>query len=274
MKILTLTLLVLPLGAQVVTGPAIGYVVDSNSRLHPILGVPSAAHIAETAGIEAKMADGEFVLLPNGEARMGTRPLGGKWTQLENGVFLSEDRRMVMTVDDAGTPWTVALPSAAKKVGGCASRIVAILENESLVSWAANGKQEFSLAASQWWSIDVASDGKIFAYDPAAKTLLQVQANGIADSLAALEGEVEISGLLHANGTVLMADYSNHKLHAWSANGFKTYEVPIEADSLSSLAGGQAVLLSRDPSRPVWIFDPAAAEPLLVIPALSERGSR
>jgi len=50
---------------------------------------------------------------------------------------------------------------------------------------------------------------------------------------------------------------------------------PPGAEQLEPLAGGTTFLLTRNPARPMWVFDPGRTDGLLVIPAVSiEKGGQ
>ncbi|MBM3783293.1 MAG: hypothetical protein FJW30_02980 [Acidobacteria bacterium] len=260
----------IPLLAQTVHGPAIGYVVDAGAQLLPILGVPAAAHLGAPQPGAVKSADGDLILTASGQARRGATAFDGQWESLENRVFLNSDRTRALT----GAGWEIRSALPIRKAAGSASRLVAILADESLVAWAADGRQEYRLAASIWWSIAVSAKGDVYAFDPAARALLRIDAHGVSSALSELDANVSALGI--AGDLIVLADFDGHRLfqYSFADASLRSFDAPAEANTLRMLAGDKGLLLSSDPAKPLWLFDPSLADPLVVVPAASQGGDR
>lgn len=254
--------------AQSVGAPTLAYVIDADSRLLPIVGVPGSARLGESLGAAAA-GDGATILRANGEAYRGAQRVEGQWASLENGVLLDAARQQGFA---HGRRYSFG--SAVSKAASSESRVLTLLANESLVAWDATGNAEFSVPASIWWSIALSPAGDIFAFDAAAKSLLRFDAQGRESAVAAIDGEVRIDALAVNTTHAVMADLESATIYIVdiAARSVRVLKAPDNADTVKRSESGGVFLLSTDPSQPLWLLDPALENPLLVVPALAEGG--
>jgi len=254
--------------AQSVGAPTLAYVIDADSRLLPIVGVPGSARLGESLGAAAA-ADGATILRSNGEAYRGAQRVEGRWAFLENGVLLDAVRRQ-----GSAQGRRYSFGSAVHKAAASESRVLTLLESENLVSWDTSGNAEFSVPAGIWWSIALSPAGDIFAYDAAAKSLLRFDAQGRESAVATLDGEVRIDALAVNATHAVLADLEHTKLYVVdiAAKSVRTLAAPDNTDTVKRSDSGGVFVLSTDPSQPIWLLDPVGESPLLVVPALVEGG--
>jgi hypothetical protein len=254
--------------AQSVGSPTLGYVIDADSRLLPILGVPGSARLGESLGAAAA-ADGSTVLRTNGEAYRGAQRIEGQWAFLENGVLLDAARRQGFA---RGRRYSFG--SEVAKAAASESRVLTLLANENLVAWDATGNAEFSVPASIWWSIALSPAGEIFAFDAAAKSLLRFDAQGRESVVAAFEDGIRIDALAVNATHAVMADLEHGKVYIVdiAAKSTRALKAPDNTDTVKPSESGGVFLLSSDPSQPLWLLDPSLKNPLLVVPAKVEGG--
>jgi hypothetical protein len=265
------------LAAQSVGGPVMGYVVDGAARMRPLYGMPSAGHIGAAVREGVQDSWGTLALLADGTAMRGGEILEGRWASLQPGAFLDATRREALIAGESAAPWRLTLPepAVAVRVSASGERVLALLGDESLTAWTSSGKAEWRMAASKWWSVAFAVERAI-AYDPAAHALLWLDGAGGTTLLRKLDGEggryalaVDRAGrnavLLGGKALVVPVGGGN----------VRVVDVPEGSERLEAVQGGRAFLLTRDPSRPLWVFDPERDAPLLVIPALeAEKGGQ
>jgi len=265
------------LTAQNVGGPVMGYVVDGSARMRPLNGTPSSGHVGAAMREGVRDSWGELALLTDGTAMKGGRVLEGQWASLQPGAFLDATGRSVLVAGESRSPWRLALPdrAVALRVSTSGERVLALLADESLTAWTADGKAEWRMAGSIWWSFAFAGE-RAMAYDPAVNSLLWLDGAGGSTMLRKLDGEggrytlaVDRAGK-HA---VLLGDRA--VIVPIGGGNVRTAEVPAGADRLEAVQGGRAFLLTRDPALPLWVLDPEREAPLLVIPALGvEKGGQ
>ena len=256
--------------AQSVGAPTLAYVIDADSRLLPIVGVPGSARLGDSLGAAAA-ADGSTILRSNGEAFRGAQRIEGQWTSLENGVLLDTSRH-----HGCANGRRYAFGSKVEKVASAQSRVLTLLANENLVSWDASGNAEFSVPVSIWWSIALSPGGDIFAFDAAAKSLLRLDAQGRESAVVTLNGDIRIDALAVNATHAVLADIENEKLYIVdiAAKSSRTLDAPDNTATVKRSESGGVFVLSTDPSQPLWLLDPALENPLLVVPALVEGGRR
>lgn len=254
--------------AQSVGAPTLAYVIDADSRLLPIVGVPGSARLGESLGAAAA-GDGSTILRANGEAYRGAQRLEGQWAFLENGVLLDAARQQGFS---RGRRYSFG--SAVSKAAASESRVLTLLADENLVAWDATGNAEFSVPASIWWAIALSPAGDIFAFDPAAKSLLRFDALGRESVVAAFEEGTRIDALAVNATHAVMADIENGKIYIVdiAAKSARALKAPGNTGTVKRSESGGVFLLSTDPSQPLWLLDPALENPLLVVPALVEGG--
>lgn len=254
--------------AQSVGAPTLAYVIDADSRLLPIVGVPGSARLGESLGA-ASAADGSTILRANGEAYRGAQRIEGQWAFLENGVLLDASRQQGFA---RGRRYSFGSP--VSKAASSESRVLTLLENENLVAWDSTGNAEFSVPASIWWSIALSPAGDIFAFDAAAKSLLRLDEQGRESVVATIDGAVRVDALAANAAHAVMADLENSKLYIVdiAAKSARALQAPDNTDTVKRSDSGGVFLLSSDPSQPLWLLDPSLENPLLVVPALVEGG--
>jgi hypothetical protein len=263
------------LAAQNVGGPVMGYVVDGAARMRPLYGMPAAGHVGAAIREGVRDSWGTLALLADGTAMRGEEVLEGRWASLQPGAFLDATGREVLAAGETAKPWRLTLPepALAVRVSANGERLLALLADESLTAWTSAGKAEWRMAASKWWSLAFASE-RAMAYDPSAHALLWLDGPGGTTLLRKLDGE----GGRYALAVDRVARYAvllGGKALVVPMNGgdVRVLDVPEGSDRLEAVQDGRAFLLTRNPARPIWVFDPERESPLLVIPALeAEKG--
>lgn len=266
------------MSAQSVGGPVLGYVVDGESRLHPLFGVPAAARVGAAVRDAVKDTWGDLALLADGTALRAGQPLDGRWSELQPGAFLDATGREVLVAASRGAAWRLTLPARALSVRVSASgdRVLALLADESLTAWSSSGKAEYRIAASQWWSFAFAGE-RALAYDPAAKSLnwIDDQGNLTPERQLSLDGRYDLAVDSTSRFAVLLGEKA--VVVSLGATDVRELSAPEGSERLEAVQGGRAFLLTRNPGRPLWILDPEREDALLVVPALpsqSENGGQ
>ena len=107
------------------------------------------------------------------------------------------------------------------------------------------------------------------AYDPAENSIFWLDGPGGMTLLRKLDGEggAYALGVDKSGQTAILAGAKAYLIPIGEGD-VKEIALPEGAGRLETLQGGRVFLLMGDPAKPMWILDPAAADPLLVIPAL------
>ena len=265
------------MAAQSVGGPVLAYVVDGEARMHAVYGMPAAAHVGATVREGVREAWGELSLLRDGTAMQGGTKLEGAWARIDGGAFVDETGRELLVAAGGRAAWRLRLPAAAAavRVSANGERVLTLLEDESLAMWTAEGKVEFRMAASRWWSFAFAGE-RAMAYDPAVNSLFWLESQGGMSLLRKLDGEGERKALaVTASGRQAVLLGTRAEVVPVNGGTVRTADVPEGVSRLEALRGGDTFLMTRDPARPMWVLDPEREDPFLVIPALSiERGGQ
>ena len=264
------------LAAQSVGGPVLGYVIDGEARMRPLIGMAASAHVGAVTREGVRDSWSGLVLLADGTAMSQGVALDGRWNSVQPGAFLDETEREVL-VAGGGTPWRLALPDRAVSVRVSASgdRVATVLADESVAVWSRGGGAQFRMPASRWWSVAFAGE-RVIAYDPAGNELLWLDGATGASSARKLDG-ASASLSLAVDATGKSAILLGERLLVVPLDGgeVRAFTPPSGAERLEPLHGGQSFLLTRDPARPMWVFDPGRTDGLLVIPAVSaEKGGQ
>lgn len=264
------------LTAQDVTGPVLGFVVDAQAALHPLVGIPSSAHIGAPVREDVRESWGSLALLTDGTALKNGQPLPGHWAALLPGAFLDESGRELLIVGETVEPWRLTIPDRALsvRVSISGAQVLTLLADESLASWSSSGAAGSRIQASQWWAIAFAGERPL-AYDPAANALLWLDGPSGTTLARQLPGE-GAQYLLAATRDGLSAVLLGTQLHIipFDDGEIRSFSPPPGAQRLEPLHGGQSFLLTREVSRPLWVLQPSAKEPLHVIPALTAGGEK
>lgn len=265
------------LAGQSVGGPVLGYVVDEASRLRPLYGMASSAHIGAPVSEGARDSWGALILLADGTAMRGGQVLEGRWAKVQPGALLDESGQELLIAAEGRSPWrlTVAERALAVRVSDSGERVMTLLADGSLAGWNATGQAEFRLAGRESWSFAFAGERAI-GYDPAANALVWLDAGGNETLLRQLPGEGGKFALgIERGGTRAVLLGERAIVVPLDGGETRVVDVPAGADRLEAVYGGRAFLLTRDPAQPLWVFDPAKEDPLLVIPALErEKGGK
>ncbi|MBI2685967.1 MAG: hypothetical protein HYX27_06605 [Acidobacteria bacterium] len=259
------------LAAQSVGGPVLGYVVDGEARMRPLYGSPSAAYIGEAVRDGVKETWGTLALLADGTALRNGIALEGKWASLDSGAFSDASGRELLIVPDTADPWRLTLPQQARavRVSSNGDRAITLLSDESVALWSTGGKAEFRISAGAWWSIAFAGQ-RAMAYDPAEHALFWLDGPAGATLLRKLDGSGGSYSLAvdrAGNNAILVGEKA--LVVPLTGGDIRQFDVPEGAARLEALQGGRAFLLMRDTTKPIWLFDPGAVDPVLVIPALA-----
>jgi len=259
--------------AQTVAGPVLGYVVDSEKKLRPVYGLAGSAHVGEATREGVRDAWGTLALLADGTALRNGAALEGRWASVQPGAFLDESGQEVLVAEGGVDAWRLKLPerALAVRVSSSGRRVLTLLADESLAAWTVDGKAEFRLPASQWWSMTFAGE-RALAYDPAAHSLLWLDGPGgttLARKLDGEGGKYELAVDQAGRFAVLRGEQI--LLAPMDGGEVRSLAAPSGAERLETMQGGQAFLLTRDPARPLWILAPEREDPLLVVPALAAR---
>lgn len=265
------------MAAQTVGGPVLAYVVDSEARMHAVYGMPAAAHVGGAMREGVREAWGELSLLRDGTALRSGAKLEGEWARIDGGAFVDASGRELLVATGGRAAWRLTLPAAAEAVRVSASgeRVLTLLEDESLAMWTAEGKVEFRMAASRWWSFAFAGE-RAMAYDPAVNSLFWLESQGGMNLFRKLDGEGERRSLaLTASGRHAVLLGARAMVVPIGGGEVRAVDAPEGASRLEPLRGGESFLLTRDPARPLWVLDPEREDPFLVIPALAiEKGGQ
>jgi len=259
--------------AQEASGPGIGYAIDGGGYVRPLRGIPAAAHYGERMEA-ATAASGELALLRDGTAlRSGTR-LAGTWAALEQGVFLSADRKRLLAGDGEAV-WELTVPSAAisARVSGSGGWTAVVDASEGLTVWGRDGAPRFRVDASRWWSVDFAGTDLV-AYDPAEHTVIRFDAYGNTTKKYALPGEAGRFALTVLDKAFLLTEQDGRRaiLLPHPEGEARELTLPVAAHEPFPIAGRQALLLHSNASGPLWVLDPTDSNLFVVIPAATESG--
>lgn len=264
------------LTAQSVGGPVLGYVIDGEARMRPVFGMAASAHVGAAIREGVRDSWGGLALLADGTGMRNGVAVEGRWASVQPGAFLDATEREVM-VAAGGAAWRLALPerALAVRVSASGDRVATILADESVAVWARGGGAEFRLPASQWWSIAFAGE-RVIAYDPAAHALVWLEGATGASRALALEGtEGPYSLAVDAAGRNAILLGERLLVAPLDGGEVRAFTPPPGAERLEPLAGGTTFLLTRNPARPMWVFDPGRTDGLLVIPAVAiEQGGQ
>lgn len=264
------------LAAQSVGGPVLGYVVDSEARMRPLIGMAASAHVGTATRAGVRDSWGGLALLTDGTALQNGMALEGRWASVQPGAFLDSTEREVL-VAGGGVPWRLALPERAVSVRVSASgdRVATVLADESVAVWSRDGGAQFRVPASRWWSVAFAGE-RVIAYDPAGNELFWLDGATGASSIRKFEGAgAAVALAVDAAGKSAILLGERLLVVQLDDGEVRAFPPPPGAERLEALRGGQSFLLTRNPAQPMWVFDPGSADGLLVIPAVTaEKGGQ
>lgn len=258
---------------SVLGGPVLGYTLDAEGRVRPLLGPAGSAYLAQAmvgssglrtwAGSYGLDAEGFVHYGVGAQELRRLADAGGGWQNLVSSakpeVALVQNGSRVARLRGGAADDAVELAFSAARLalGGDGERIVAA-DGDHCAGWSVDGRQLFQYPIADVRALLVLPGNAGFC--GLADTLFRVDDTGRREDYGPVAGTAMVSTADGAIAVILDTDGMAVRTLSFATRTWQTWELPLAARQLLPLRDGRTFVVFGDVDEPIWTLALQGAE--------------